>query len=378
MRKAFTLIEMLIVVVVLTTLMAIVFRLSSIGKDSTSRSVTIARMQKLENCLSGYYAAFGSYPPVKVHGSRDINLKVENDIQTDEEQEPEWDRESDAWRQVKAACQAQPLACNYPFAEGFSDFVHTLSEQIRSIVNERVDGYGAYWNNEYNRTRFSEPFDDGATGTGTSRFSGLGGKTDWRNLQLFRFGVMSFLLPRYLIMMDSYIGFYNFDQWSDSNNQPCDPFLGNKMTWQDVQNLAEGKNASDTAKLANVPSQAATMRWMPNLERICRCNHATSIFGIKIDDGQVLSVDNAYFRLDLYRPGGKSGKQYILDGITVLDGWDSEFYYYSPAPYQRYTLWSAGANGKTFPPWVPKDKLSSQAKEIVSKWVKDDIISMSN
>ena len=76
MRKAFTLIEMLIVIAVLTTLMTIVFRLSSIGGDSWRRSETITRIQKLENCLSGYYAAFGSYPPVKLHGSRSINFAV--------------------------------------------------------------------------------------------------------------------------------------------------------------------------------------------------------------------------------------------------------------------------------------------------------------
>lgn len=34
-------------------------------------------MQRLENCLSGYYAAYGSYPPVKLHGSRDYTLEVD-------------------------------------------------------------------------------------------------------------------------------------------------------------------------------------------------------------------------------------------------------------------------------------------------------------
>ena len=76
MKKAFTIIEMLVVVVVIATLMTIVFRLSSIGEDSEYRNRTIVRMQKLENCLSGYHAAFGSYPPVKMHGARDIYLKV--------------------------------------------------------------------------------------------------------------------------------------------------------------------------------------------------------------------------------------------------------------------------------------------------------------
>ena len=71
MRRAFTLIELLVVVVVIVTRMAITFRLGSIGSESTSRARTVNRMQRLENCLSGYYAAYGSYPPVALHGSRD-------------------------------------------------------------------------------------------------------------------------------------------------------------------------------------------------------------------------------------------------------------------------------------------------------------------
>ena len=76
MKRGFTLIEMLIVVVIPATLMGMVFRLSSIGSDSDRRTKTIVRIQRLENCLSGYYAAFGSYPPVKRHGSPDPYLSV--------------------------------------------------------------------------------------------------------------------------------------------------------------------------------------------------------------------------------------------------------------------------------------------------------------
>ncbi len=72
MKKGFTLVELLIVVVVLVTLMTITFRITSVGDESTKRNRTINRMQRLENCLSGYYAAYGSYPPVKLHGSREI------------------------------------------------------------------------------------------------------------------------------------------------------------------------------------------------------------------------------------------------------------------------------------------------------------------
>ena len=91
MKKGFTLVEMLIVVVVLVTLMSITFRLSSLGDDQTRRNRTISRMQRLENCLSGFYAAYGTYPPVELHGSRDYDLGVNNQtgIQLDSDQETE-------------------------------------------------------------------------------------------------------------------------------------------------------------------------------------------------------------------------------------------------------------------------------------------------
>ena len=64
MKRGFTLIELMVVMAVLVTLMAIMFRISGIGADADNRTRTIVRLQRLENCLSGYYAAFGSYPPV--------------------------------------------------------------------------------------------------------------------------------------------------------------------------------------------------------------------------------------------------------------------------------------------------------------------------
>jgi prepilin-type N-terminal cleavage/methylation domain-containing protein len=76
MKKGFSLVEMLIVVTVLVTLMAITFRLRAIGGSSSHRNTTVSRLQRLENCLSGYYAAFGTYPPVKLHGSRNYKLAV--------------------------------------------------------------------------------------------------------------------------------------------------------------------------------------------------------------------------------------------------------------------------------------------------------------
>ena len=121
---------------------------------------------------------------------------------------------------------------------------------------------------------------------------------------------------------------------------------------------------------------------MPNLEGICRCNHKITLFGVDIQSGDGSDLNSENLNIEVFSPynsGGESYKdQYVLDGVTLLDGWWREFYYYSPAPYQTYVLWSAGPNGRTFPPWISKEKLSSQANRCVSLWTNDDIIHLSN
>ena len=392
MKRAFTLIEMLVVVVVLVTLMTMVFRLGSVGNDSWRRSETIARLQKVENCLSGYYAAFGSYPPVKLHGTRDINQQVTSNGIQDGSQSVDWGNEANAWRQVDAACRAQPVACNFPFPSGYSDVIRSLSDEIATIVNDQTEGYEDLWSSdggktvdEKKRAKFSAGFDDGGVSGGTGIFSGYEQYADWRNLQLFRFGLMSYLLPRYLVMMNGAAQFFDGDfvQWSDNNVKPSNPYTGRPYaSWDEMKQLNESGAKSDIAQLANIPSQAVCARWMPNLAGICAVTHDFTLFGVDIRDRSFpspLSVAAAN-DLPIYTPGGKEGNsdQYVLDFITLKDGWYRDFYYYSPAPYQRYTLWSAGANGKTFPPWMSRKDLSSQANQVVSKWIKDDIIGMSN
>ena len=391
MRKAFTLVEMLVVVVVMTTLMTIMFKLSGIGGESTARTTTVARLQKLENCLSGYYAAFGSYPPVKLHGARDPFLEVNSHgVQKDSKSENifSWSEigenaEYAAWRQVEAACLAQPVACNFPFASGYRDLIRSISEQQKELASSQQEGYESLWKNDATREKFMAGYNEGDPSVFTDR-----DKTDWRNIQVFRFGLMSFLLPRYLVMMGGDRQFYQtgqFAQWEDNNELPCDPFTGNQFTdWQQIKDdYAESDNASDIARLANVPSQAVCARWMPNLAGICRGNGTVNaLFGIDIftGDASALNVENA--SMPIYSPGGADSEgykdQYILDSVTVQDGWYRDFYYYSPAPYQKYTLWSAGPNGRTFPPWISRRKLSSKANECVGKWIADDIVQMTN
>ena len=394
MKRGFTLIEMLVVVAVLATLMTMVFRLSSIGGDTDHRTITIDRLQRLENCLSGYYAAFGSYPPVKLHGSRSPYLRTDvHGVQTDEENTGifNWTKigeraERDAWRQVQAACRAQPIACNYPYPdnEAYRNLIVGLSDAIKQLMTEGSDGYTE---EDLGSDRYRELMAgfDGAADSG--RFSANRDKSDWRNIQLFRFGLMSYLLPRYLVMMNGTDDFFNgsFAQWSQNNVLPCDPFTGQAFSnWQQMKTRLESSQPSDVARLANIPSQAVCARWMPNLAGIVGSPHAYSLFGVDIQSqrsGDSTTLDLKYpAAFEIFSPGGadSTGDQYVLDGVTVKDGWYNEFYYYSPAPYQKYTLWSAGPNGRTFPPWISRARLNSRANECVVKWTEDDIIHMSN
>ena len=397
MRKGFTLIELLVVVAIIVTLMGIVFRIGNIGSDSDRRNRTIVRMQRLENCLSGYYAAFGCYPPVKLHGTRDIYQTVSSHgIQRDERNTSLWgwtsigqDAERRAWYQVEAACKSQPVGCRYPYPEGYRDLIRALSDELKEMAADSDSDM-----DEEQRRKFTAGFDDGGTGSGsTDRFSENKDKVDWRNIQLFKFGVISFLLPRYLVMMNGDRDFFTYAQWTGNNISPCNPMDGRENfggrgwqgVWQEADNYTNGgesERRNAYATLANIPSQAVCARWMPNLEGICRCNHKITLFGVDIQSGDGSDLNSENLNIEVFSPynsGGESYKdQYVLDGVTLLDGWWREFYYYSPAPYQTYVLWSAGPNGRTFPPWISKEKLSSQANRCVSLWTNDDIIHLSN
>ena len=404
MKKAFTLVELLIVVVVLVTLMTMTFRLSSIGSDSRKRNVTVDRLNRLENCLSGYYAAYGSYPPVKVHGSRNIYLRVDSHgIQNTNEKDENtsiwgWYKETgnrgigskeegEAWRQVRAACRSQPVGCKFPFPQGYDNVVAEASERFKSqaaddktLSTER-------------KQVFSKGFNDGVS-------SNLGrhdpDKTDWRDVQLFQFGLLSYLLPRYLVMMHSEESLYtDYNQWLYNNTLPCDPFTGERFGGVGSSNPGNGwaivhdkvmqdNNPREYARVSSIPSQSVTARWLPNLEGTLFCAHKMDVYGLDLRDPNhrgSINLGKSLDEVEVYVPGGYdggSGDQYVLAGATMHDGWENDFYYYSPSPHQNYTVWSAGPNGRTFPPWISRKKLDTDANRCVSVWTEDDIIRMSN
>ena len=397
MRRGFTLVEMLIVVVVLVTLMTITFRLSSVGNSQTARATTIARMQRLENCLSGYYAAFGSYPPVKLYNSRDIFLKrnAYGNVDSGGGQNTDlWKEDDDddavlAKDQILAACRAQPVATEFPFGPQYAGLVAATSKQCAKLANSGMKKYEGFWKDPKVKAKFDAGFNaltDDNIGQLALQYPDWGGDN---GICLFKFGLMSYLLPRYLVMMShkSSVNLYDDStQWCENNRfdenlMPRDALTGDRFnSWRDVSEYARrGIGTEDYARVANVPTQSVCARWMPNLEGICTGNHGYKLFGINISCENNFSVRTSP-DIPIYSPDDSTPSgQYLLDGITVRDGWGRDFFYYSLPPYQGYTLWSAGANGMTFPPWIDRGSLpDAKSKKLAGKWVADDITHLSN
>ncbi|MBO7684154.1 MAG: type II secretion system protein GspG [Kiritimatiellae bacterium] len=379
MRRAFTLVELLVVVVVIVTLMAVTFRLGSAGSGHTARARTVSRMQRLENCLSGYYAAYGSYPPVALHGSRNYRYAVTSlGIQRDADSEggEKFDDSkisNSAWARVEAACRSQPVGMSHPFTtKGAKTYVEKVSDVLKTKAGK--DGYSQ---------KLAYGFD---ALTDKNQISGAPPCAKWTQAQIFRLGLLSYLLPRLLVACPSsgagtdYVSIYtDYDQWRGCNEVPCDLANGQPYGgWKGVFDALQSK--SERWKIAALPSQAACARWMPNLEDIV--SGGGTYYGVDTSDKYFGAQGVTIFSKDPpIRSVNENSQQYLLDEKTVLDGWGREFYYYSPAPHQSYTLWSAGSNGKTFPPWVPEDEMRSMGegeRSVVQEWVADDIIHMSN
>ena len=370
-KSGFTLIELLIVTVVIVTLMGIVFRLAGSGGESKARADTLSRLQKLSNALSGYYAAFGSYPPVPLQGrSRDIYTRVDTSgsmgygIQHDADDlntGVPWEGNGSGVmaNQIEAACRAQPVAAICPYRPGGTEdqIIQTMSQVYHlPKIYKAIDNYGGF-----NRA-----------------------SPNWADNQAFMFGLLSFLLPRYQFMLDGLENIYRdhaSGPWESNNRLP---FLMNGtrlLDWDTAQKAfgvgkyADGDSSSSAdvrAMLENLPSQAVCARWMPNLAGIVITTPVashTTFFGVNTHDSH--DYNNSASKWCIIGPNGAGGEPiYAQMKKTVADGWGEEFYYYSPPPYQSYQLWSSGPNKRTFPPWMEK---VSGKERLINKWIADDI-----
>ncbi len=407
-KGGFTLIELLIVTVVILALMGVMFRLTGIASGASSRETTVFRMQCLENCLSGYYAAFGSYPPVPLQGaSRNIFRRTDDESTWIQSEDPgdldDSKSKFEEYCQVEAACRAQPVAAKYPPPSDMRDpndsnqtkTSYDIYSAYQTTVKAALEA-GAYSSDAETKIKkwVNRTLEDISGRPGF--LSKYEDETSANSLQLFRFGLMSFLLPRYRFMLDCAKGskgsngtqsfnsaIDSFRQWTEFNTLP--PRMDSGMAYESWKSFCDIMGGDDDWQIDLIPSQAACARWMPNLRDVVSGSGAT-FFGVYVgssDGGGPPTVANAA-SFSLYFPGGYGGSSssrgYPLMSYTVYDGWGREFYYYSPAPYQSYVLWSAGANGRTFPPWVDLDQFRKDHKDMYDTavgWMADDVKYMS-
>lgn len=404
-RGGFTLIELLVVTVVVVTLMGVVFRLAGVGGASRAKATTVQRLQRLENALSGYYAAYGSYPPVPLQGrSRSIYKSVDGyglQERGDDESGATDMKQARMLAQIEAACRAQPLSVSWPAPSDGE--LNTAIQELSTADNAQA------------------PY------KGFRSLSGVGslnlGATDWRaqgrtgkDVQLFEFGLLSFLFPRYFFMLDGRMAnFYDHkennrlhNQWAANNQLPCRLDTGAQFQdWDEVRKVMGAQSATaraswESGMVSNLTSQAVCARWMPNFEGIVTTMDQPRyrfFYGVDVMDGTrpylaqpgTFSVDGVSEgggdegklwgrRLRVF-PGGGSGtggSRHILLSMTVCDGWGRELYYYSEPPYQSYRLWSAGENKVTFPPWYDLDSFSGEDLNMIHSFISDDIVHLSN
>ena len=404
LKKGFTLVELLIVIVVIAILMSITFRIMGMSEDNSLRKETVMRLHALEGAIGGYYAVFGSYPPVRLHGSRNIFCRVNRQgIQVlDQIDEGVLD-----WERVRAACLSQPVAMSYPACSFNVPMVEKISKELLKLAE--VD-------HEFGQGSTALVAFDGIPTTG--RFSGKEDEAEWTKLNLFKFGLMSFLLPRYLYMMQGADPtlYDKFAQWGDNNNVPCK--LDDGIPYDSWEELArdsmppDSKANPDVWKVALLPSQIVTARWLPYLSGICFFNYGvnsfyTSLWGVDLlcttpmatwlcEPSFRTQISKKWRRPPVYSAGEQQREDnnftqaFMPDGVTVMDAWGEEFYYYSPPPYQGYRLWSGGHDSSarsdqqwaTFPPWISEteiDKiLSPSDAKLARRWKADDIVHMSN
>ena len=377
MKKAFTLIELLVVTVVVAILASILFKLAGTVGGKSELQTTIIRMQKLENCLSGYYAAFGCYPPVPLQGrSRNPFCPIKlsggklGPLLQDTESEPQYGTYD--YKNVEAACRAQPVAAVCPYSTeiimkcGGVTPADGWNETVRSLMESDPELAKAF-----------EPYTAGTPFAGDNGSGNDGSTGDWKwgDKQKFSFGLMSFLLPRYLLMMGcANDDLYALYQWDGNNSLPCRFDSGVPYTsWAELNEELKvdpdsNQGQTNRRKVELIPSQAVTQRWLPNLEGLCATPDGLelSFYGINVV-GESLAVDPRHPDLVskyIYLPGSGTGKSPNV--VAVNDGWQNEFFYYSPPPYQSYRLWSAGENMVTFPPWFTEEEMKEHNDKIMT------------
>lgn len=371
LKQGFTIVELIVVVAVMTTLMGIAFPLLRAGDARVARNRTVDRLQRLQNCLSGYHAAFGHYPEVPLHASRDYHLEVNNyGIQTSK-------RSGEVtWRTIRGALMAQPVTVEFPFDEDADESQEDVTELSRADV---AWAKAAKKTGEATAvavlTKGYKPF--------VPSMATAADQADWRMTQMYRHGLLAYLLPRAQFMADRDCGEYA--QWTEQNDLASyyDAETGKAIcgSWSElVDGIHLGRGAVWDA-VTSSRSEMACASWLPNLAGSVQGGRTfygvdTSV-GKRFRDREEDLRDGELNDLCIHAPGTpespKNSSQYVLDGMTVLDGWGTEFFYYSPYPHRICRIWSAGRDRKTFPPWVDPSKVTARDERVALEWTRDDI-----
>ena len=334
--KGFTLVELMVVIAVIAILSGVTFRLMSAASVQKQRAETISKMARLENALSGYYAIYGTYPPVALYASQNLN-----DPGTDDMGET-MSGQSGANR-AKFTAGAQPVRFLFPYSQ-------MASPAIQALINE----------------------DPGLSALGAlEAHNALGnlqlGSDDWSDNRVFCFGLMSYLLPR--VELIGYLGMGN-------NIGISDEFFKSAVWSQQGGNSSSSSSSQGVQKglgRQRVIENEACAKWLPNLKGIVNISGGhKSILGVEITPKNWGSGGWA-------SPVKSGNVVLVLQQATVVDGWGREFYYYSAPPYQSYRLWSAGPDGETFPPWIPSTQYDSLGiadlkANTIRRWVSDDLV----
>jgi prepilin-type N-terminal cleavage/methylation domain-containing protein len=318
-RSGFTLIEIMVVVAIIGILIAGVFRLVAAAGENTARAVTVMRIERLQNALAGYYSEYGTYPPVKTVRSGDPYYKNEYTGGSAKETKSSELTSGNA----TSAARAQPVEFEYPNVQALTEYVNVLYQ-----LQQTTDANTAL---------------GGSPGTDSS---------DWRQTRVFKFGVLSFLLPRVELMGGEYLAASRF-----GDRTPKQGFF-NTAQWKD-NNKGELKDVYTREK-------SACSKWIPNFERLLS-GGPSSLMGMCLTAPHRNSVEFSGTYQD------SSGSKYVLQKISIQDGWGHDLFYYSAPPYQSYRVWSCGPDGVTFPPWIDLRALPSGDQTKAKGWIEDDI-----
>ena len=328
-RAAFTLIEMMVVVALIGILIGGIFRIIGMAASNAAEADTIQRIQRVENALSGFYAEYGSYPPVMRHGSGNPFEATQ-----DEQNDSSYQGKSEEGKLLQRALRAagcQPMSFEFPSPQGMDEYIAV-----------RYAGQGIYSANQ---------------NVGAFNAS----ENDWDEVKVFKFGVMSFLLPRLQV-----VGSPELIEREEYNDDTPKKELFQKQQW--VANNKSQVNGKGTRSFRSQDEyERVCARWMPNFEKILR--GGKTLFGINTGE-----PDHGYPSFSSAYAQG-TGNRHVLLTMTVCDGYGNSLYYYSAPPFQSYRIWSAGKDGKTFPPWISLEstELSVDQRKWVNTWIKDDI-----